>query len=278
MNDASRRLPQGGKSEVTLSDDGTLVRKAYNDNGDPMGKYRREVGFYAHYGASELIPDLVDSIPEERAIVLTRAPGIRCRDLQPDPDLRRSLSADYAERVVDLLSIGGDVRTVKGRYYDNVGASAYRDRVVTILNRHRPDSRRADDIVTRLCASSSQITVAGEILIKLDWNTSNVFVDGGAVRQFIDFEQAFIGTREMLTGILLHNPFWCARTVFAVLCRRGMFPASGVDVVHFVDFALAAVIADAFERTGRPWSEHRLECAYERHVVDRVAELSASPS
>ena len=39
MGSVSRRLPQGRKSEVTLLDDGSLVRKTYNDNGDPMGKW-----------------------------------------------------------------------------------------------------------------------------------------------------------------------------------------------------------------------------------------------
>ena len=275
---ASRRPPQGRKSEVTFSDDGFLVRKTYNDNGDPMGKYLREIGFYAHYGASELIPDLVESLADEGAIVLTRAPGIRCSDLQPDPRFRRRLSADYADKAVDLLSICTDVRRVKRRYYNNVGASEYRERVLSILDGYRPGTRHAEDIVRRLSTSTSQIAVADEILIKLDWNASNVFVAGGVVSQFIDFEQAFIGTREMLTGILLHNPFWCARTVFAVLRRRGVFSASIDDVVPYVSFGLAAVIADAFERDGRRWSEHRLEFAYQRHVVDRLAELSsASP-
>lgn len=278
MGSVSRHLPQGRKSEVTLLDDGSLVRKTYNDNGDPMGKYLREVGFYAHYGASELIPDLVEPLADERAIVLTRAPGIRCADLQPDPGFRRRLSADYADKVADLLSVRADVGNVKPRYYGNVGASAYRDGVMSILDGYRPSTRQGQgkDIVGRLRASASQVTVTDEILIKLDWNASNVFVDGGAVSQFIDFEQAFIGTREILTGILLHNPFWCARTVFAVLRRRGVFTASIDDVVPYVDFGLAAVIADAFERDGRPWSEHRLESAYRRHVVDRLAELSSA--
>lgn len=117
-------LPQGGKSEVALTNGGTLVRKVYNDNGDPLGKYLREVGFYAHYGSSELIPDLVESLLDERAIVISRAPGTRCSELQPDGDSRTRLSADYADRVVDLLSMGLDLGTLKQRYYDSVGASA----------------------------------------------------------------------------------------------------------------------------------------------------------
>ena len=309
--DAQRyRLPQGGKSDVTLSASGTLVRKAYNDNGDPVGKYLREVGFYARYGASELIPDLVESLPDERSIVITRAPGTRCSDLRPDRDSRVRLSADYAEKVVDLVSIRLDLApqkplptgtafcpspsrsnalpgfaalaskpdrllgTVKQRFYDGVGAGAYRDRVAAVMGDYPTRTRQAKEVVRRLGVSASRITITDEVLIKLDWNASNVFVDGGVVSQFIDFEQAFVGTREMLTGILLHNPFWCARTVFTVLGRRGMFRGSTADVVPYLDFALAAVIADAFERDRRPWSERRLEAAYRRHVVDRAAELS----
>ena len=259
---------------MALSTGGTLVRKVYNDNGDPLGKYLREVGFYAHYGSSELIPDLVESLLDQRAVVITRAPGTRCSELQPDGDSRAGLSADYAEKVVDLLSMGPDLGTLKQRYYDSVGASAYRDRVAAILGDYPTGSRQAEEIVRRLRVAASRITITDEVLIKLDWNASNVFVEGGVVSQFIDFEQAFVGTREMLTGILLHNPFWCARTVFGVLCRRGMFRGSSAGVLPYLDFALAAVIADAFERNGRPWSERRLETAYRRHVVDRVAELS----
>ena len=208
------RLPQGGKSDVTLSADGTLVRKVYNRNGDPVRKHWREVGFYEHYGSSELIPDLVESLPGEQAVVVTRAPGVRCSDLQLDRRSRHRLSADYADKVVELLSIGGKVTRSTRRYYDNVGASEYRDRVVATLDSYHAPTRQAEYVVNRLGESAAQITVTDEVLIKLDWNASNVFVDGGLVKQFIDFEQAFIGTREMLTGILLHNPFWCARTVF----------------------------------------------------------------
>ena len=48
-----------------------------------------------------------------------------------------------------------------------------------------------------------------------------------------------------------------------------------MDVLPYVEFALGAVIADAFERNERPWGGNRLESAYQRHVVDRLAELAA---
>lgn len=115
MPDASL-LPQGRKSEVTLTNSGTLVRKIYNDNGDPVAKYLREVGFYEHYGTSGLIPDLVERVPDEPAIVITRAQGVRCSDRRSDRDQRSRLSRDYAERVVDLVSMGRDASTLKRRH------------------------------------------------------------------------------------------------------------------------------------------------------------------
>ena len=42
------------------------------------------------------------------------------------------LSADYAEKVVDLPSIGLGLGAVKQRFYGHVGAGAYRDRVAAV--------------------------------------------------------------------------------------------------------------------------------------------------
>ena len=270
------QLPQGRKSHVTLCDDGVLIQKTYNHNGDPERKYLREVGFYKHYADSSLIPDMVEARQDERVIVLTRAPGIRCSDLLPDPNLRLQISTDYAEKVVDLISIGNDVHSLKQCFYDGFGASAYRDRVVDILDAYPTGTQQAEQIIRRLRVSATQINITDEILIKLDWNASNVFIDNGRVTQFIDFEQSFIGTREILTGILLHNPFWSAPSLFTILRRRGIFSRSNEDVIPFVDFALAAVIADAFERNGHSWNEQRLVTAFQQHVLQRINELSSS--
>ena len=87
-------LPQGNKSTVTVARGGTAIHKKYNDNGDPHDKYEREVGFYKHYQASSLIPDLLECLPDEPAIVIARAPGVPCSTLKPTPEQRRHLSLD----------------------------------------------------------------------------------------------------------------------------------------------------------------------------------------
>ncbi len=63
----------GRTSQIDYLPDGS-VRKTYNQNGDPAGKYRREVGFYRHYGGSQLIPTLLDSSPDA-FIVIERVTG-----------------------------------------------------------------------------------------------------------------------------------------------------------------------------------------------------------
>lgn len=267
-------MPQGNKSRVEPTADGKGVRKVYNDNGDPQQKYAREVGFYARYGASPLIPDLLAQEPAEPAIVMTRAPGAPCSTLNLLPGERRRLSQDYAEKVVALFSVAGDMTAIKASYCHGRGAAEFRDGVLSVLNAHPAHSPLAERILAQLKEAVGGIPIADELLIKLDWNASNVFVQDGAITQFIDFEQAFVGTREMLAGILLHNPFWCARAVFSVLRQRGLF-AGLVDAVEpWIAFALASVVADSVGRTGKPWSAERLALAYQRHVVDRVAELA----
>ena len=268
-------LPQGNKSRVTPTADGAGIRKVYNHNGDPHGKYAREVGFYVHYGASPLIPDLLECLPDKPAIVITRAPGVPCSTMAPASDLRRRLSVDYADKVADLFCSSADASAVKESLFAGRGAAHFRNGVLSVLDGYATDSRPSERILARLRTAARGVTITDELLIKLDWNASNTFVNGGAISQFIDFEQAFIGTREMLAGILLHNPFWCARSVFSVLRRRGLFPHPVAAVAPWVGFAFGAVLADSFERSGRRWSADRLESAYRRHVVDRIAELAS---
>ena len=77
----------------------------------------------------------------------------------------------------------------------------------------------------------------------------------------------------MLTGLLLHNPFWHAGSVFDVLRRRGFFPHPTARVPRWILFAFAAVLADSYKRNHRHWSSNRVELAYQRHVTDRLTEL-----
>ena len=115
------------------------------------------------------------------------------------------------------------------------------------------------------------------VTLDVDGTVLKVYNDDGAITGFIDFEQAFVGTREMLAGILLHNPYWCARVVFSALCRRGFF-ARGADAIKlWIAFAFGAVLADSFARRGRYWPAARIESSYRRHVVERIAELMGHP-
>lgn len=265
-------LPQGNKSVVTLARGGTAIHKKYNDNGDPLGKYQREVGFYKHYQESALIPDLLESLPEEPAIVIARAPGVPYSTLKVTPKQRLHLSLDYAGKVAELIGSRAE-RPDKAVHFADFGAAGFRDGVLSALEVYATTSPAAKRILRQLMDAARAIGVADELLIKLDWNSSNVFVDRGAITQFIDFEQAFVGTAEMLAGILLHNPSWHAGSVFDVLRRRGFFPQPTVGVPRCIHFALAAVLADSYKRNRRHWSSSRIEFAYQRHVTDRLTEL-----
>ncbi|MYB36872.1 MAG: hypothetical protein F4Y26_05665 [Gammaproteobacteria bacterium] len=266
-------LPQGNKSVVTPTADGLGIRKAYNENGDPHAKYAREVCFYRHYGDSPLIPDLLDCLPQEPAIVMTKAPGAPCSAIRLSASERCRLSEDYAQKVMDLLSVEGDMNALKGRPFLDVGAQDLRADVLAALDRYPTDSRPSERILHRLRGAAQEIFISKEMLIKLDWNASNVFINDGAISQFIDFEQACIGTSEMLAGILLHNPFWHARSVFEVLQRRGFLSQPVASMATWVHFSFAAVLADSHARTGTAWDTSRLQSAYQRHVTDRLIEL-----
>lgn len=266
-------MPQGNKSVVTPTADGLGIRKAYNENGNPYAKYAREVGFYRHYGDSPLIPDLLECQPQEPAIVITKAPGVLCSAVRLSASERCRLSEDYAHKVMDLLSVGGDMNALKASHFLDVGAEDLRTEVLAALDRYPTDSRLSEQILRGLRDAVQEVVISKEMLIKLDWNASNVFINDGAISQFIDFEQSFIGTREMLAGILLHNPFWHARSVFEVLRRRGFLSQPVASMAMWVHFSFAAVLADSRSRTGTAWDTRRLQSAYRRHVVDRLKEL-----
>ena len=274
---ATPAMPQGNKSAVTLARRGTAVHKKYNDNGNPYGKYQREVGFYKHYQGSPLIPDLLECLPHEPAIVIARAPGVPCSTLKATPKQRQHLSVDYAEKVADLIGSRAGTPPAEASQFA-IGAAGFRDGVASALEGYPTTSSQAKRILQQLQDTTDAIAVTGELLIKLDWNASNVFTGGSAITQFIDFEQAFVGTAEMLTGILLHNPFWHAGSVFHVLRRRGFFPHPTAEAPRCIHFAFAAVLADSYERTHRSWDSSRIELAYQRHVTDRLTELHEMPA
>ncbi len=174
---------------------------------------------------------------------------------------------------MDLLSVGGDLNGLKARHYLGVGAQDLCTEVLAALDRYPTDSRLSEQILHRLRGAAQEVVISKEMLIKLDWNASNVFINDGAISQFIDFEQSFIGTSEMLAGILLHNPLWHARSVFEVLRQRGFFSQPVASMAPWVHFSFAAVLADSRARNGTAWDTPRLQSAYRRHVLDRLNEL-----
>ena len=97
------------------------IRKTYNQNDDPAGRFRREVGFYRHYGRSPLIPTLLDSSPDEY-IVIERVTG----DLMRDVDLTTvdlDLMTDrYVDAIVQLFNVPAPCTDLKDRYFQGRGA------------------------------------------------------------------------------------------------------------------------------------------------------------
>ncbi len=263
-------LPQGRKSRVEILPDGKSVRKTYNREGVPSGKYAREVGFYLHLGASERLPDLIDHEPDQH-IVVSLVAGERVADIAHDEGRQRDLSHDYASAIADLFADRQVDPEIKAQNYLGRGASENRDRLVASLTSLA--TALGHPIIESLIERVSDIEITEELLIKLDWNAGNTFVRHGRIHKFIDFEQAFIGTREILVGILLHNPVWHAPTLFAEMRRSGFFHDRADGILAYLSYALGAVIADSVERSGAPWAPDRLERAYQKHVMDRFEAL-----
>ena len=129
-------------------------------------------------------------------------------------------------------------------------------------------------IIADLRSSIGQIDLDEELLIKLDWNPENVFLRRGKIHKFIDFEQAFIGSKAILAGVLLHNPIWPAARIFRGL-KDGGFIKSGVrDFRKYICYGFSAVLVDSIRRRGALWESERLESAFERHVTARYSEIA----
>ncbi len=132
-----------------------------------------------------MIPALLARAPDEPAIVMSRAPGVPCSTLGPSPDERQSLSQDYAEKVVALFSAAGDVESAKARLFAGQGAAEFRDSVQSALGAHPVDSPRSERLLTRLRDAVGGVAIRDEMVIKLDWNASNVFAEDGAITQLV---------------------------------------------------------------------------------------------
>ena len=269
-----QKLPQGRKSRIEVLPDRSAVRKTYNDNGAPAEKYRREVGFYIHYSDSNLLPKLIGSRQDE-SITIERVSGERLADLLPlQSEEINSLADDYTQRLVELFSgsTGIDSKT-KQEFYDGLGAE---ENLALLMEGLDWLSAQYDGhpIVTDLRNSVGKVKSDEELLIKLDWNPENVFLLDGKIHKLIDFEQAFIGTKSILVGILLHNPIWSAERLFRGLKDAGLFETDLSELRNYLCYGFATVLLDSIRRRGRTWESKRLVTAFERHVTTRHSEVA----
>ena len=266
-------LDQGQKSYVVHVKPHSVVRKFYNENGDKLLKSRREIGFYLHYQQSDVIPSLVN-YREASYITIDYVPGKTISDLGfADNEARVDSTRRFARSISDLIGRAKPVTDeLKNRYYNGLGASSNLQTTLNQLHRLAPNYIGCAPY-QELIARVGQVQVSNEILIKLDWNSSNTIVNENGRLVFVDFEQAFIGTPEMLIGILLHNPDWCASTLLEEMQSQLQLSLDEEELSNMVHFALACVFVDSIARSGSPWSTYRLASAYERHVLDRLAAI-----
>lgn len=270
-------LPQGRKSRIEILQDAGTIRKTYNANGDPAEKYRREVGFYLHYNESLLLPKLVCSDPGKH-ITIERVIGERLADSLPlSHESMGSLADDYIQKLVELFGSSTIIDSaIKQEYYDGIGVEENIGRLTDSLARLCEQYCR-HTIILDLLNSVVRIRTDEELLIKLDWNPENVFLRDCEIHKFIDFEQAFIGTRDILAGILLHNPVWPAQQLFGGLKNAGLFQAGSGELRNYLCYSFAAVLVDSIQRRGDIWEIERLEAAFAKHVIARHNEaLNAS--
>ena len=269
-----QELPQGRKSRIEVLPDGSKVKKTYNNNGAPAEKYRREVGFYIHYSESNLIPRLIRS-EQDRHITIERVTGERLADRLPLPcEEMKSLADDYTQRLVELfkVSTGIDSKT-KEEYYAGLGAEENLALLLEGLDR-LCDPYDGNPVIADLRSSVAEIELGKELLIKLDWNPENIFLLHGRIHKFIDFEQAFIGTKATLAGILLHNPIWPAVRIFRGLKDAGFFDSDVGNFRNYICYGFSTVLVDSIQRRGGIRTSERLKSAFERHVAARHREIA----
>ena len=267
-------LPQGRKSLVEILSDGKTVRKTYNANGDPAAKYRRELGFYLKYASSDLIPKLRD-FEQDRHILIERVTGQRLADLLPlSADRVEALTEDYVEQLLRLFDHGSPPSDQFKEYY--YGGSGAQDNLEALkegldrLSRNCP----GNPLLADLSSSLERVEISEELLIKLDWNAENLFLSEWRIHKIVDFEQAFIGTKTILVGVLLHNPLWPASRLFSLLKDAGWFQSDVKNLKSYLAYGFAAVLIDSIQRTGKPWSSERLRSAFDRHLVRRLAQAT----
>ena len=266
-------LPQGRKSRVEILEDGLSVKKVYNDNGKRAEKYRREVGFYSAYCSSPALPALIAACPDQY-IVIERVHGDRLIDRDPPDDLA-GFADDYVDRIVELFELSKHQAAIKARYFDGIGAVEVYAALIDDLSK-LVVGEEAASLLSEIRSLVSRVEISEELVIKLDWNQENLFLRGNRVHKFIDFEQAFFGTREILVGVLLHNPLWPAARVFNRLRESSFFRLKAADILNYMAFSFAMVLTDSVGRSGKMWALPQLQTAYDRHVTSRFSEIMAA--
>ncbi len=267
------KSPQGRKSQIEFLSDGKSVKKTYSGNGERAGKFRREVGFLSHYKESKLIPKLID-LSVNDYIVIERAEGDRMSDISPLPsDELLELTDNYVDELISLFRGPEPTLELKGEYYEGIGAEENLGTLIDNLSRLAKDVGDCGPIFQDICDSVARVEISEDLLIKLDWNPENLFLKNGAIHRFIDFEQAFFGTKEILVGVLLHNPIWPASRLFSRLRDLRFFGVDAADLPYYMAFGFGSVVVDSIKRRGKPWDSLRLKTAYERHVLTRLQEV-----
>lgn len=261
---------QGQKSFVVYLERDTAVRKFYNSNGDKVTKSLREIGFYLHYGHSEAIPKLLDyRIASHISIGYLSGQALSELTITDDQS-RIELTRRYARAVTELFRDAKPISDeFKNKYYGGAGAKTNFEAVLNDLHALSSVYKTCDRF-QELTSTVEKIRLSDELVIKLDWNSANVIVSTNGQFGFIDFEQAFIGSSEMLAGILLHNPVWCARTLIRELRNQSLVCLDDGELSIAVHFAFAYVMTDSISRTGSSWSIDRFEAAFERYVTERL--------
>ncbi len=266
-------LSQGRKSYVVHLKPRSVVRKFYNEKGDKREKSLREIGFYLQYAHSKVIPRLVD-YHEANYVTIDYLPGRTMSDIGiADDSSRIDFTRRYARTVSRLFQDANPVTDeLKNKYYNGMGATAILQMTIgqlRVLSRRYSDCAPFHEMLARL----GKIRVYNELLIKLDWNSSNTIVEEDGQFAFVDFEQAFVGTKEMLVGILLHNPDWCARTLAQELRNQMQVSLDFEELSNMVHVGFAMVLVDSIARSGSPWNRDRFMSAYERHVSRRLVAI-----
>ena len=265
------KTSSGRKSQIDYLPDGS-VKKTYIQNGDAAGRFRREVGFYRHYGESRVIPALLDSSPDA-SITIERVSGVLMQDVHLPTDDLGKLTDSYVDQIADLFNVSAPSSEFKSQYFDGQGAEENLASLRENLSRLASNGDECSPLFRELSDLAKNVGLSDELLIKLDWNPRNLFLRDLAVHKFVDFEQAFLGSKEILVGVLLHNPVWPACRLFSGLRDSGLFEASPSDLRYYVAFAFGSVVVDSIRRRGQAWEHSRLRSAFERHYTDRVRQI-----